>query len=54
MYRTVLCDLDGTLIDSSREIAAAFRYALNQTVPGDLPEPAAIVIAYRDLNRFTF
>lgn len=42
-YRTVLCDLDGTLIDSSREIAAAFRYALTQTVPGDLPEPGAIV-----------
>jgi phosphoglycolate phosphatase len=43
MYRTVLCDLDGTLIDSSREISAAFRYALSQTMPGDLPEPAAIV-----------
>lgn len=43
MYRTVLCDLDGTLIDSSREITAAFRYALAQTVPGDLPACAAIV-----------
>lgn len=43
MFRAVLCDLDGTLIDSSREIAAAFRYALTQTVPGDLPESAAIV-----------
>lgn len=43
MYRTVLCDLDGTLIDSSQEIAAAFCYALNQIVSGDLPEPAAIV-----------
>lgn len=43
MFRTVLCDLDGTLIDSSQEISAAFRYALSQTVAGDLPDAAAIV-----------
>ena len=42
LYRTVLCDLDGTLIDSSQEIASAFRYALDQIVPGDVPQPAAI------------
>ncbi len=37
MFTTVLCDLDGTLVDSSQDITAAFRYALNQTCTGNLP-----------------
>lgn len=37
MFTTVLCDLDGTLVDSSQDITAAFRYALNQTCAGHLP-----------------
>jgi HAD superfamily hydrolase (TIGR01509 family) len=39
---TVLCDLDGTLIDSRRDIALAFQYALGHVVGGALPEEAAI------------
>lgn len=37
MFTTVLCDLDGTLVDSSQDITAAFRFALTQTCAGDLP-----------------
>ena len=39
---TVLCDLDGTLIDSRRDIALAFQHALRRVVGGTLPEAAAI------------
>ena len=39
---TVLCDLDGTLIDSRRDIALAFQHALRQVVGGALPAEAAI------------
>ena len=39
---TVLCDLDGTLIDSRRDIALAFQYALRHTVEGALPDETAI------------
>ena len=39
---TVLCDLDGTLIDSRRDIALAFQYALRRVAGGALPEEAAI------------
>ena len=31
---TILCDLDGTLIDSRRDIALAFQYALRRIVEG--------------------
>jgi len=39
---TILCDLDGTLIDSQRDIALAFQYALRCTVEGALPDETAI------------
>ena len=39
---TILCDLDGTLIDSRRDIALAFQYALRCTVEGALPDETAI------------
>lgn len=39
---TLLCDLDGTLIDSRRDIALAFQHALGEVVGGTLPEEAAI------------
>jgi HAD superfamily hydrolase (TIGR01509 family) len=39
---TVLCDLDGTLIDSRRDIALAFQYALRRVVEGALPDETAI------------
>jgi phosphoglycolate phosphatase len=39
---TVLCDLDGTLIDSRRDIALAFQYALRRIVEGTLPDETAI------------
>ena len=39
---TVLCDLDGTLIDSRRDIALAFQYALRRIVEGALPDETAI------------
>ena len=39
---TVLCDLDGTLVDSRRDIALAFQHALRHVVGGALPEEAAI------------
>jgi phosphoglycolate phosphatase-like HAD superfamily hydrolase len=37
-----LCDLDGTLIDSRRDIALAFQYALRRIVEGALPDETAI------------
>jgi len=39
---TILCDLDGTLIDSRRDIALAFQYALSHIVEGALPDETAI------------
>ena len=39
---TVLCDLDGTLIDSRCDIALAFQHALRHVVGGSLPAEAAI------------
>jgi phosphoglycolate phosphatase len=42
VFTTVLCDLDGTLIDSRWDIAAAFQYALRQ-VTSDIPQAASIV-----------
>jgi phosphoglycolate phosphatase-like HAD superfamily hydrolase len=41
VFTTVLCDLDGTLIDSRRDIAAAFQYALRQ-VSSNIPQAARI------------
>ncbi|MGH8064784.1 MAG: HAD family hydrolase [Candidatus Entotheonellia bacterium] len=40
---TILCDLDGTLVDSRRDIAVAFQHAW-QTVVGGIP-PSATAIA---------
>jgi phosphoglycolate phosphatase len=39
---TVLCDLDGTLIDSQHDIALAFQYALQHVVGNPPPTAAAI------------
>jgi phosphoglycolate phosphatase len=39
---TILCDLDGTLVDSRRDIAAAFQHAWQTVVGGTPPSPAAI------------
>jgi len=39
---TILCDLDGTLVDSRHDIAAAFRYAWRAVVGGTPPGAAAI------------
>jgi phosphoglycolate phosphatase len=36
-FTTVLCDLDGTLVDSSQDITAAFQYALRLVSHGTLP-----------------
>jgi len=39
---TILYDLDGTLIDSRRDIALAFQYAMRRIVEGALPDETAI------------
>src|SRR5438132_680889 len=39
---TILCDLDGTLIDSRRDIALAFQFALRHIVEDALPDETAI------------
>lgn len=39
---TILCDLDGTLVDSRRDIAVAFQYAWRTVVGGTPPGAAAI------------
>jgi phosphoglycolate phosphatase len=39
---TILCDLDGTLVDSRRDIAVAFQYAWQTAVGGTPPSAAAI------------
>ena len=39
---TILCDLDGTLVDSRRDIAVAFQHAWRTVVGGTPPDAAAI------------
>src|ERR1700687_1355554 len=39
---TILCDLDGTLVDSRRDIAVAFQYAWRTVVGGVPPRHTAI------------
>jgi HAD superfamily hydrolase (TIGR01549 family) len=39
---TILCDLDGTLVDSRRDIATAFQHAWQIVIGGTPPSPAAI------------
>jgi HAD superfamily hydrolase (TIGR01509 family) len=39
---TILCDLDGTLVDSRRDIAMAFQHAWRTVVGGTPPSAAAI------------
>ena len=39
---TILCDLDGTLVDSRRDIAVAFRHAWRNVVGGIPPTSSAI------------
>ena len=39
---TILCDLDGTLVDSRRDIAVAFQHAWRTVVGGSPPTSAAI------------
>ena len=39
---TILCDLDGTLVDSRRDIAIAFRHAWRAVLGGTPPSPTAI------------
>ena len=39
---TILCDLDGTLVDSRRDIALAFQHAWRAVVGGKPPSHAAI------------
>jgi HAD superfamily hydrolase (TIGR01509 family) len=41
-FATILCDLDGTLIDSHRDIAVAFQHALRTIVGGDVPTEGTI------------
>jgi phosphoglycolate phosphatase len=42
MLTTILCDLDGTLVDSRRDIARAFRGALHGLIDPPFPDEAAI------------
>ena len=39
---TILCDLDGTLVDSQQDIAMAFQYAWQTVIGGTPPDAAAI------------
>ena len=39
---TILCDLDGTLVDSHRDIAASFQHAMRGLTDAELPDAAAI------------
>jgi phosphoglycolate phosphatase len=43
-FTTVLCDLDGTLIDSRHDIAAAFQWALRLVI--DTAPPAAHIVPH--------
>ncbi len=42
LFTTVLCDLDGTLIDSGRDIAVAFQWALRRLSDDEVPSETAI------------
>jgi HAD superfamily hydrolase (TIGR01549 family) len=42
MITTILCDLDGTLVDSQRDIVIAFQHAWLSEVEGSLPGATAI------------
>jgi HAD superfamily hydrolase (TIGR01509 family) len=41
----ILCDLDGTLVDSSQNIAAAFQHAW-QSIVGGIPPSAAMIVQH--------
>jgi HAD superfamily hydrolase (TIGR01509 family) len=42
LITTILCDLDGTLVDSRQDIAVAFQHAWQTVVGGTPPDTAAI------------
>jgi len=46
MTRLIVFDLDGTLVDSSRDIAAALNAALQRLAPGTPPLPLARVLDF--------
>jgi HAD superfamily hydrolase (TIGR01549 family) len=41
-FAAILCDLDGTLVDSRRDIAIAFQWALRRVTDEELPSESAI------------
>ena len=41
-FAAILCDLDGTLVDSRRDIAIAFQWALRRVTDEELPPESAI------------
>ncbi|HXK08497.1 MAG TPA: HAD-IA family hydrolase [Vicinamibacteria bacterium] len=46
MARLLVFDLDGTLVDSSRDIAAAANEALRLVLPGAVPIPQAAILSF--------